>query len=93
MEKTGETSDSVSIWPNSPPIDTTPEQGQVSYKYVKNIKDHGEPTPYRQIQGEQLYLHQDAHKSGGFIMRDEGKIISGAVKEMAAKYASKIVKG
>jgi hypothetical protein len=60
---------------------------------MKNIKDHGEPKQYCNIDGEDFFLHWSAYESGGFVMRDDDGLIPKAVKEMIGKLASNLIKG
>ena len=68
-------------------------EGGPSLKFVKNIRDHGEPQPYAKVNGEDVLLHFSATKTGGFTMRDDEHIIPKAIKEIAGTVAKKLVKG
>lgn len=83
-----------SIWPDNLPVCTEERiDGGPSLRYIKNVRDHGEPLPYANVNGEDVLLHFSATKTGGFTMRDEESIIPKAIKEIAGTVAKKLVKG
>ena len=85
-------SNAGTVWPGVNSIEL-PEQDKQLIDIV-NIREHGEPTKYSKQCGKDVHLHHLANESsGGLEMRDDDRIMPSAIKDMAKKFASKIIHG
>lgn len=82
------------VWPGVLPLDNTPEVTPLKLRSIANIREHGEVKPYATVGDEEMMMHYYAdEQSGGFQMRDEGRLMPQVFKDIAKKAAKNMMKG